>query len=285
MKTDFKGKAIYRPAGKAGEYAEWACNFYVGCSNGCDYCYLKKGRGAKILGGDKPTLKKCFKDEEHAMDVFAKELKQNLPELQTRSLFFSFTTDPLLYETKELTQQAVNMCLYNDVPVKLLTKKTDYIYQFAYELECTDYDLSNVAIGFTLTGHDELEPDASTNAERIEAMRKIHEAGFKTFASIEPVIDFESSLQMLWAIRDHCDLAKVGLESGRKYDKSKIRGFIDQAIFWANGDRMCCESLRFKGFKIYFKDGLLKQAGVNREDLTGNCVDKDYNMFKRCYCR
>lgn len=30
-----KGKAIYKPAGKAGEYAKYACNFYVGCSNDC----------------------------------------------------------------------------------------------------------------------------------------------------------------------------------------------------------------------------------------------------------
>ncbi len=66
----FKGKAIYNPSGKAGEYSYWACNFYVGCSNGCAYCYLKKGRGAKILGGDCPTLKKCFKDESDAIQVF-----------------------------------------------------------------------------------------------------------------------------------------------------------------------------------------------------------------------
>ena len=68
-------KAIYKPKGAAAEYAEWACNFYVGCSNLCNYCYCKKGRGAKILGGDKPTLKKCFLgSEEHAIQVFGGEL-------------------------------------------------------------------------------------------------------------------------------------------------------------------------------------------------------------------
>ena len=33
----FNGKAIYNPSGKAGEYSTWACNFYVGCSNMCEY--------------------------------------------------------------------------------------------------------------------------------------------------------------------------------------------------------------------------------------------------------
>lgn len=36
------GRVIYSPKGKAGEYAENAANFYVGCSNGCTYCYLRK---------------------------------------------------------------------------------------------------------------------------------------------------------------------------------------------------------------------------------------------------
>ena len=30
------GKAIYQPAGKAGEYGTWGCNFYVGCLNDCE---------------------------------------------------------------------------------------------------------------------------------------------------------------------------------------------------------------------------------------------------------
>lgn len=43
------GRVIYSPKGKAGEYAENAANFFVGCSNGCTYCYLRKGRGAKVF--------------------------------------------------------------------------------------------------------------------------------------------------------------------------------------------------------------------------------------------
>ena len=55
---EFNGLVIYNPSGRAGEYSYWAANFYVGCSNGCTYCYLKKGRGKKVLGGDTAELKK-----------------------------------------------------------------------------------------------------------------------------------------------------------------------------------------------------------------------------------
>ncbi len=39
----FNGKALYQPSGKAAEYSAWACNFYTGCSNDCEYCYCKRG--------------------------------------------------------------------------------------------------------------------------------------------------------------------------------------------------------------------------------------------------
>ena len=31
-------KPIYKPKGAAGEYAEYACNLYDGCTHGCTYC-------------------------------------------------------------------------------------------------------------------------------------------------------------------------------------------------------------------------------------------------------
>lgn len=273
--TEFKGKAIYKPKGKAGEYAEWACNFYVGCSNGCDYCYLKKGRGAKVLGGDKPMLKKCFKNETHALEVFEKELKANLSELQKSGLFFSFTTDPLLEKTINLTYQSVRICMDFKIPVKVLTKRADWIDGYVIRNGNKYYDFPNnipymnrqgIAFGFTLTGHDELEPNASTNAERIEAMRKIHEAGFKTFASIEPIIDIDSSAKMILQTKDFCDLYKVGLMAGVKYDWRDLRSLI-----------LMCAGINKR---FYFKDSFIKQTKMNREDLPENCVNRDYNIFK-----
>lgn len=268
--TAFKGKAIYQPAGKAAEYAEWACNFYVGCSNGCTYCYLKRGRGAKILGGDKPTLKKCFKDEDHALEVFEKELKANLSELQEKGLFFSFTTDPMLQETVMLTKQAITLCKFYKIPVKMLTKTVWWVNEAI--LGANKYGQNKlIAFGFTLTGHDELEPGASTNAERIEAMRKLHEAGFKTFASIEPIIDFTSSFEMIKQAAHFCDMFKIGLQSGKKYDTEEVSAFVSAVSY----------SLMLIRIVVYFKDSLLKAANIDRSELPTNCVTRDYNIFNQ----
>lgn len=64
-------KAIYKPKGKAGEYAQFACNFYTGCSNDCQYCYCKRGVMSKVWSTT-PRLKKCFKDKDEAIATFKK---------------------------------------------------------------------------------------------------------------------------------------------------------------------------------------------------------------------
>lgn len=266
MKT-FKGKAIYNPSGKAGEYSYWACNFYVGCSGRCTYCYCKKGTLAKTMGGDTPKLKACFKDQNHAYLVFINELAANLFEIEKHGLFLSFTTDPFLPETEILTRLVIRACMAYQVPVKILTKQTKWI--FAVDQLFPGKKL--IAFGFTLTGHDELEPGCSPNADRIAGMRKLHNAGFITFASIEPVIDLKSSMQMIVQSVDYCDHYKIGLESGKAYDKEALLNFIEEVNCFVISE----------GKTIYWKESLLTQAGIKRAELPTSCVDRDYNIFKR----
>ena len=253
------GKAIYTPKGAAGEYTKYACNFYVGCSNGCTYCFNKR-----FGWGSVPTLKKCFKGSpEYALQCFEKQLEANMPELRKHGVFFSFTTDPMLPETINRTLWAIEGCCLKDVPVKLLTKRVEFVDKIG-EVNGRIVSFSdkfhlfkhNIAVGFTLTGHDDLEPNASTNAERIKAMKKLHKAGFKTWASIEPIIDFGSSLKMIDKVIFHCDLFKIGLESGKKYEPAIIQEFVSKVLFLMR--------LEQPNTKIYFKDSLLQQAGIRR---------------------
>jgi DNA repair photolyase len=89
----FKGKAIYTPTGKAGEYSKWACNFFTGCSNDCSYCFCKRGFLSSVWSKE-AKLKTPFQDEEHALQIFEKELLKNIDEIRASGLFFTFTSDP-----------------------------------------------------------------------------------------------------------------------------------------------------------------------------------------------
>ena len=271
----FNGKAIYQPSGKAAEYSAWACNFFTGCSNDCEYCYCKRGVMSHVWSTN-PQLKKCFKDEMQALDIFEHELKRNLEPLRKWGLLFSFTTDPMLPETRALTIEAAGIALSYGVPVQILTKCTEWLYDenFRIPLERSYlwiFKKHLIAFGFTLTGFDEQEPGASTNDERIEAMRELHGLGIKTFASIEPIITPAMSRNMIEATRGFCDLYKVGVISGKGKDFYNPKHMTH---FWD----FLAEQMR-AGQKIYIKDSLLDYLKIKRENLASGWINSDYNIF------
>ena len=269
MEKRYNGKAIYQPKGKAAEYSPWACNFFTGCSNDCSYCYCKRG----VLNhhwSTKPKLKKSFKDEGHAIEVFNKELDfilANYPKIKDQGLLFSFTTDPLLPETRSLTLRCAQIANEKDIPVKILTKRADFIddVKFLY------LDTKLTAFGFTLTGFDEEEPGASPNFDRMDAMRELHSLGFHTFASIEPVIVPQASRNFIESTKNFCDLFMVGLISGKSKDFYEV-GSV--ANLWVR-----LIDLSYMGYKIYPKDSLLKYMEEDRLLLKGHFVNSDYNIF------
>lgn len=269
----FNGKAIYQPSGKAAEYSPWACNFYTGCSNDCEYCYCKRGVLSHVWS-TKPQLKKSFNDGEHAISVFDDEKAANIGALRKYGILFSFTTDPMLPETFELTLRAAALAVISDVPVKILTKRADWrdTQMWASMEPLLLGHKDKIAFGFTLTGFDEKEPGASLTDERIEAMRELHDLGFKTFASIEPVITPAMSRNMIEATRGFCDLYKIGLMSGIGkdfYNRDHMQKFMRWLFDTEPGY-----------FKAYLKDSFLEYFGLQRSDLCGNFVNHDYNIFQ-----
>lgn len=132
---------------------------------------------------------------------------------------------------------------------------------------------SLIAFGFTLTGFDDKEPGASLNDDRKEAMREMHELGFRTFASIEPVITPAMSRCMIESTRDFCDLYKVGLISGKGkdfYNEKHLTLFYKWLLTRDPGY-----------FKVYLKDSFLKYFNTPRENLCGNFVNSEYNIFTK----
>jgi DNA repair photolyase len=258
-------RLINRSKGPALEYSEYAMSFYEGCTDTpCDYCFMKSMSNRFKTYFGPARLKPWLINEDNAIHVFLKEMHKNLPELQKIGLFFNFSSDPGLERAFELNQKVWMFCVLNQIPVKVLTKQTDWVDEFLRKPFWKEHQL--ISIGFTLTGHDELEKGSAPNMQRIYAMNRLDKAGFKTFGSFEPAIDLYVTYQMILHAKDCCDLFKIGLQSGKKYDKNELLKFMLQ-VHSAIQDKF-----------IYWKDSLLKQAGINREDLPSNCVDRTFNL-------
>ena len=266
---------IYKPKNAAAEYAPWACNPYNGCGHDCAYCYLKRGILKKQLGGSTPVIKKCFEGKtlQQCLQQFINALEYKKKQLvNDGGIFFSFTTDPCLPETIDLCSALMSEAVLRGVPVTLLTKRADWIYNGTMRFLIGN---SLFCAGFTLTGRDDLEPNASSNEERIEAMQQLHTSGTKTFASIEPVIDCGNSLRMIQKTIGYCDLYRIGLMSGvgkDYYDKEEVARFFAKVT-----------ELQLKhNLNIYWKESVRKFAEGNsnlQELLKIHSVPVNYNIF------
>lgn len=232
---------IYQPRGKAKEYSPWACNLYNGCTNRCEYCYNRHGLAANLLGRDTPQLK-----SKASFEQFRKELDSLKGQIlkDGKGLFFNFVSDPFLPETIELNIQCYLYAVKNNVPCVFLSKRMppklivdDCFVKYK--------DLTKV--GFTLTGCDDLEPEADYNSGRLIAMNYLVSRGVTTWASIEPVIDIEKSKDMIEeAYQAGCRIFKIGLLSGKRdYTPKEVADFM---IFTNEKYGDYCE--------IYWKDSV-----------------------------
>lgn len=102
-------------------------------------------------------------------------------------------------------------------------------------------------------------------------MRELHRLGYKTFASIEPIITPTMSRNMIQATLDFCDLYKVGLISGVKKDYYNP---VHLSVFWE-----WLKELTRDGYNIYPKDSLLDYFNEDRSSLEGYFVESNHNIF------
>lgn len=226
-----KGKCLYTPNGAAREYAAIGCNFFRGCPYQCRYCYNRKGMTAKVMGVDHAVLEDEFMKienrpkkycdltgEEYAFVRFQQEVFKWQDYLRKTGIFFSFSTDPLCDDAFGLTWQCVRYATKEyGIPVKILTKNADFSAQQMLWFDMVPMERRKlIAFGFTLTGRDDWEPYASKNIERVRLMKVLHKMGYHTFASIEPIVDFDSSLEMIRHSVSFCEQYLIGLMSCRQ---------------------------------------------------------------------
>src|SRR4030065_873178 len=233
---------IYAPKGKAREYCELALNLYRGCNHGCSYCY-----SPKILRMSKEN----FINASPRKDILSKK-KKEAPQYSGREIQLCFTCDPYhqLDEKLLLTREVILILHRNNITVRILTKggqrsERDFDLLFANK--------NKSWYGATLTFiKDEdsklYEPQAALPLERFKALEKAHALGIKTWASLEPVIKPEQTLEIIEQTLKYIDVFKIGKWNyDKEADKIDWRDFINKAIL----------ILKYNNKEFYIKKDLL----------------------------
>ena len=197
-------KVIYTPKGKAGEYSELAANLYTGCSHGCHYCYAPL-----VLHRDRIQF---HADVRPRTDIL-KKLEREAPAHKGREVFLCFTCDPYPPEIDTfITREAIQILHKHEVGVNILTKGGVRILR-DMDLFKLRPDLSRVGASLTFINYTDslaYEPHAGLPVDRIHALRKAHEAGLRTWVSLEPIIDLKQTLELIKLTAPFVDHFKVG---------------------------------------------------------------------------
>ena len=166
------------------EYGDYTINHVQGCAHGCKYpCYAMMM--AKRFGKVKSYEEWCEpKLVVNAIDILQKEIPRLKDKI--KSVQLCFTTDPFMYGFPEVTDLSIKIiCLLNSAGIKCTALTKGILPE-----QLKDLSPEN-EYGITLISLDEdfrskMEPNAASYAERIAALRKLHDAGCKTWVSIEP---------------------------------------------------------------------------------------------------
>jgi DNA repair photolyase len=175
---------------------DYVINQYVGCEHACSYCYAR-------------FISRWKKRGEWGTWV---EVKINAPELVKDRfipgiVFMSSISDP--YQPIEKDLKLTRKILEN------MDKNIRLSIQTKSDLVLRDIDLfkqfKNLDIGFTINSFEgeqkeDFEPNSSTNAERIAALKKLSKAGIKTYVFISPIIPGLIDLEKV--IKDTKDYAQ-----------------------------------------------------------------------------
>lgn len=242
--------AIYEPQGAAREYSPLALNYIKGCDHGCVYCYV-------------PRMMKRFDAGYVHSNVYIKEEKELIKEItrsarkyrnSSKQVFISFLTDPYSHFNKDtkLTRRVLEILLEHQIPVSILTKGALNVLE---DLDVIKKFGPNIQVGGSLTFIKEetcrkWEKDSSHPLERLEALKILHAEGVRTWASMEPVIFPEESLEIMEVTKDYVDGYKIGKlnhfpNHEKKFDWSQ---FLRDAVF----------TMRKNDELFYIKEDLLK---------------------------
>lgn len=240
------------------KYSYCNCNFYTGCNNACEYCCV----GNILKSSWKSRVLLLFKSKKEAIEKFKTQADSDIDNLRKYGIFFSLITDPLLPATKDLTYQAIDYCIKRDIPFKVLTKCADWGKDpFLKNYPEDKKHLGH--FGFSITGEDQFEHGASSNMDRITLLKKLHNDGFKTWISAEPIINVESTIKMMKISKDYCHMVRFEILAPARYTNPKLSYLFkkrDLLNLYRWAERNMSDKL------IYWGDNFLLHAGLKREE-------------------
>jgi DNA repair photolyase len=165
-------------------------NPYRGCEHGCIYCYARPAHAYMGLSPGLDFESKLF-FKPHAARLLEAELSH--PRYRPESIHIGGNTDPYQPQERKLrvTRSVMEVLVRFRHPFSVITKSALILRDLDLLAEMAAEDLVRVAISVTSVDRRlarSMEPRAATPERRIEAIRKLSEAGVPVTVMFAPCI-------------------------------------------------------------------------------------------------
>lgn len=166
------------------EYGDYTMNHVLGCSHGCLYpCYafLMAKRFGKTASYETWRAPKLVSNALEILDREIPRLKSKIESVQ-----LCFTTDPFMFgykEVGEMSTAAIKKLNVAGIRCTVLTKGLLPI-ELAEQSPANEYGITLISLDESYRQRN--EPGASPYADRIAALKALHDKGCQTWVSIEP---------------------------------------------------------------------------------------------------
>lgn len=235
--------AIYKPIGRAAEFADYALNLYTGCLHDCDYCFNKHTPWFSPGIFHDPRPRAGILDQ---VDIDAKKLeKKGVKE----RILLCFSCDP--YQGTEslnhITSSALAILAAHGLRATILTKGGSKAYRDFPLMKRADIVFAS-SISFIDDRTAKLyEPNAMPPSDRIATIKNASCSGIKTWISLEPVIEPYQALAVIEATRRHVMEFKIGpLNHQKPTTHFSWKWFMGAAVAAADGTPIHFKQAAFK---------------------------------------
>lgn len=246
------------------EYGDYTMNHVLGCSHGCRYpcyAYLMARRFGRVKDYEEWCSPVLVSNTLELLDEEIPRLKKKIKNVQ-----LCFTTDPFMYgydDVCKMSLAAVRKLNDAGIPCVVLSKGV-------LPFELADQPRYNV-YGITLVSLDEAyrteaEPGAAPYADRIDALRRLHNAGCTTWASMEPYPSPNVVDQDLFEVLESVSFVDRIIFGRTNYNKL-VSSYPDVKQWYADRAHEVMAWCDERGIECYIKKGTLPEEERASEEV------------------
>ena len=238
------------------EYGDYTMNHVLGCSHGCKYpCYAF---ALKKRFGQVPTYEQWLQPYlvSNTLELLDREIPRLRDEIESVEL--CFTTDPFMYEYNEIAEMskaAIRRLNAAGIRCSVLTKGILPVDLAEYAPE-NEYGITLITLDETY--RENMEPHAAPCADRLSALRALHDRGCSTWVSIEPYPTPNMIEQDLHEILEAVSFADK-IIFGRLHYNKIVSAYPEHKQFYNERAKEVIEFCEQHGIAYHIKKGTITE--------------------------